>query len=87
MLYLYYTVAFHTGPGKERKKKINWRTTTNNQAMNKHRTKRQTPGKERKKKINWRTTTNNQAMNKHKTKRQTETENADKSLTIIIAST
>ena len=31
MLYLHYTVAFHTGPGKERKK---LKDKTNNQAMN-----------------------------------------------------
>jgi len=33
MLYLHYTVAFHTGPGKERKNK-KLKDKTNNQAMN-----------------------------------------------------
>jgi len=41
MLYLHYTVAFHTGPGKERKKK-KLKDKTNNQAMNTEPTKKQT---------------------------------------------
>jgi len=39
MLYLHYTVAFPTGPGKERKNTLKDEINANDQSMNKHRTK------------------------------------------------